>query len=120
MERIAVDVLGPLPMTDSGNQYILLAQDYFTKWPEAFPVPDQQASTVADVLVNEFFSRFGVPMELHTDQGRNFESELFQEVYLLLGIKKTRIKKTIFVLESKRNPTFPRARTHMYKSWKNR
>ena len=90
MERIAVDVLGPLPMTDSGNQYILLAQDYFTKWPEAYPLPDQQATTVANVLVNQFFSRFGVPMELHTDQGRNFESTVFQEVCALLDICKTR------------------------------
>ena len=47
MKRIAIDVLGPLPKTDSGNQYLLIAQDYFTKWPEAFALPDQQAVTVA-------------------------------------------------------------------------
>ncbi len=90
MERIAIDVLGPLPRTESGNQYILIAQDYFTKWPEAFALPDQQALTVAEVLVNKFFTRFGIPMELHSDQGRNFESETFQEVCRLLGINKTR------------------------------
>lgn len=90
MERIAVDVLGPLPKTDSGNQYILIAQDYFTKWPEAFALPNQQAATVAEVLVNQFFTRFGIPMELHSDQGRNFESETFREVCRLLGINKTR------------------------------
>lgn len=56
MERIAVDVLGPLPKTDAGNQYILIAQDYFTKWPEAFPIADQQVTTVAEVLVNQFFT----------------------------------------------------------------
>ena len=90
MERIAIDVLGPLPKTDLGNQYILVAQDYFTKWPEAFALPDQQAVTVAEVLVNQFFTRFGIPMEMHSDQGRNFESETFQEVCRLLGINKTR------------------------------
>lgn len=68
MERVAIDVLGPLPKTDSGNEYILIAQDYFTKWPEAFAIPNQQKKTVAEVLVNEFFSRFGVPIELHSDQ----------------------------------------------------
>ena len=98
MERVAVDVLGPLPRTDAGNQYILIAQDYFTKWPEAFPIPDQQAMTVAEVLVSQFFTRFGVPVELHSDQGRNFEAETFQETCRLLGIHKTRT--TPYHLES--------------------
>ena len=90
MEWVTVDVLGPLPKTNDGNQYIIIAQDYFTKWPEAFPVPDQKATSVADVLVNQFFTRFGIPQELHSDQGRNFESEVFQDVCKLLGIHKTR------------------------------
>ena len=91
MERVAVDVLGPLLKTNDGNQYIFIAQDYFTKWPEAFPVPDQKATTVADVLVNQLFTRFGIPQELHSHQGRNFESEVFQDVCKLLRIHKTRI-----------------------------
>ena len=90
MERVAIDVLGPLPKTDLENQYLLIAQDYFTKWPEAFVLLDQQAVTVAEVLVNQFFTRFGIPMEMHSDQGRNSESETFQEVCRLLGINKTR------------------------------
>ena len=65
IERVAVDVLGSLPKTESGNEYILIAQDYFTMWVEAFALPNQQATTVAEVLVNQFFCRFGVPMELH-------------------------------------------------------
>ena len=72
LERIAVDGLGPLPVSDSGNKYLLIVVDYFTKWPEAYPLPNQEASTVADILVREFVSRFGVPMKLHSDQGRNF------------------------------------------------
>ena len=80
MERVSVDVLGPLPKTSDGNQYIIIEQEYFTKWPEAFPVPDQKAFTVAEVLVNQFFTRFGIPQELHSDQGRNFGSEVFQEL----------------------------------------
>ena len=90
MERVAIDVLGPLPKTEGGNEYILIAQDYFTKWVEAFPLPNQQATTVAEVLVNQFFCRFGVPMELHSDQGRNFESIIFQEICKLLQITKNR------------------------------
>ena len=43
MERIATDILGPLPETRTGNRYILVIGDYFTKWPEAFAIPDQTA-----------------------------------------------------------------------------
>lgn len=67
MERVAIDVLGPLPETDAGNHYILIAQDYFTKWPKAFAIPDQRAETVAEVLVSDFFIRFGAPVGLQSD-----------------------------------------------------
>ncbi|GFW69613.1 retrovirus-related Pol polyprotein from transposon 412 [Trichonephila clavipes] len=50
-ERIAFDILGPLPRSSDGNNNILVAMDYFPKWPEAYPIPDQEASTVAEVLV---------------------------------------------------------------------
>ena len=53
---------------------------YFTKWPEADALPDGEAKTVATVLVREFICRFGTQLELHSDQGRNFESELIKEM----------------------------------------
>ena len=71
-ERIAIDVLGPLPVSENGNKYLLIAQDYFTKWIEAYPLPNQEAITIAEVLVRELIARFGVPMSLHSDQGREF------------------------------------------------
>ena len=90
MERVGVDITGPFPVTSSGNRFILVAMDYFTKWPEAYPLPNHEATTVARALVDGFFSRFGVPKELHSDQGREFESKTFHEICKLLGIKKTR------------------------------
>ncbi|KAJ8352284.1 hypothetical protein SKAU_G00237600 [Synaphobranchus kaupii] len=90
MERVGVDVLGPFHVTDSGNRCILVAMDYFTKWPEAFAIPDQSAATTAERLVEEMFTRFGAPAELHSDQGRNFESQLMAEVCKRLGVTKTR------------------------------
>ena len=90
MERIALDVMGPLPETDSGNKYILVVGDYFTKWTEAYALPNQEAKTVATVMMEEFVCRYGVPLQIHTDQGRNFESALFKEVCRLLNIDKTR------------------------------
>lgn len=89
-ERIAIDVAGPFPKTNDGNKYILVAIDYFSKWPEAYAIPNQEASTVAKVLVDNMFTRFGVPLEIHSDQGRNFESNVFKSICEVLGIKKTR------------------------------
>ncbi|XP_023193030.1 UPF0524 protein C3orf70 homolog isoform X1 [Xiphophorus maculatus] len=90
MERVAVDVMGPLPRSDKGNCYVLSAIDYFTKWPEAYAIPDQEAETVADALLGGFISRFGVPDIIHSDQGRNFESRVFSVMCSRLGIQKTR------------------------------
>ncbi|KAF8791291.1 Transposon Ty3-G Gag-Pol polyprotein like [Argiope bruennichi] len=73
-ERIAFDILGPLPRSSDGNKSILVVMDYFTKWHEAYPIPDQEAPTVAEILVQNWISRYGVPPQLHFDQGRNFDS----------------------------------------------
>lgn len=89
-ERIAMDVAGPFPVTDTGNRYVLVVMDYFSKWPEVYAIPNQEAKTVAEVFLKNWVSRFGVPLELHSDQGRNFESEVFKELCEVLGIKKTR------------------------------
>ncbi|GBL72222.1 Retrovirus-related Pol polyprotein from transposon 412 [Araneus ventricosus] len=62
----------------------------YTKWPEAIPIPDQEASTVAEELVRSWISCYGVPMILHSDQGTNFNSALFTKLCELLGILKTR------------------------------
>ena len=80
LERIAVDITGPFVKSAQGNKYLLVVMDYYTKWPEAYPLPNQEATTVARVLVNEFVCRYGVPLELHSDQGRNFESKVFREM----------------------------------------
>ncbi|KAJ8356847.1 hypothetical protein SKAU_G00196410 [Synaphobranchus kaupii] len=73
VERVAIDVLGPFPRTPRGNRFVIVAMDYFSKWPEAYAVPDQEAAMVFEALIEGMFSRFGVPAELHSDQGRNFE-----------------------------------------------
>ena len=90
MERMAIDILGELPQTHNGNKYILVISDYFTKWTESLPMPNMVACTVAKLLVENVFCRFGIPRKLHSDQGRQFESKLFQEMCKLLDIDKTR------------------------------
>lgn len=90
MERVALDIMGPLNETDRHNRYVLVVQDYFSKWVEAYPLPDEQAVTVAEVFTSEWVCRFGAPQTLHSDQGTNFESQVFQKMCELLGIEKTR------------------------------
>ena len=89
-QRIAMDILGPLPVTPTGNRYILVVGDYYSKWVEAYPIPDQEAVTCANKLTHEWICRQGCPTILHSDQGRNFESKVMAEVCSLLGIDKTR------------------------------
>ena len=90
MERVHLDFLGPLPKTAKGNEYVLMMVDQFTKWIECIALPTQTAEETATAAVNEFFARFGYPFEIFTDQGRNFESELFRKVCDLLHIHKAR------------------------------
>lgn len=87
-EMVAVDVL-EVPMTARGNRYLLVIQDYFTKWLEAIPMTNQTAECVTAKLVDTF-SRFGLPDILPSDQGSNFESTLLSSMCKAFGIKKSR------------------------------
>lgn len=53
-ERIGVDITGPFHITDSGNRVMLVVMDYFTKWPEVSALPNEEASTVAKALVDNY------------------------------------------------------------------
>ncbi|MDD9818054.1 MAG: RNase H-like domain-containing protein, partial [Gammaproteobacteria bacterium] len=88
---VSTDIVGPFPCTKRGNKYVLTVTCGLTKWVEAFPIPNQEAQTVANILVNEVICRYGVPETLHSDQGTNFESSLFQEVCKQLGIHRSHI-----------------------------
>ena len=90
LDRIGLDIIGPLPQTKRRNKYLLVVGDCFTCWMEAYHIPQQNAEMIADKLVNEFISRFGVPLEVHTDQGRHFDGKFFAEICKLLETTKTR------------------------------
>ena len=87
-QMLAVDVL-EVPMSGHGNRYLLVLQDYFTKWAEAVPMPDQTAERIVRALI-DIFSRFGIPEILHSDQGRNFESTILKKTCAAFGIVKSR------------------------------
>ena len=88
-ERIAAD-LTELPTTSRGNRYVLVVMDYFTKYVNLFPLPDQKATTVAKCLFDGYIRQHGIPESIHTDQGRQFEAQLIQSLCQELGIAKTR------------------------------
>ncbi len=80
-----MDIVGPLPMTERKNRYVLTLMDMATRYPEALPLRRIDTETVADALI-QFFARFGLPKELLSDRGSNFTSQLMKEVNKRLGI----------------------------------
>ena len=87
-EMIAVDILEVL-LSYNNSRYLLVVQDYFTKWATAIPLPDQTAVRITAELV-KLFSMFGVPEILHSDQGRNFESTILRQTLEAFGVSKSR------------------------------
>ena len=85
-----MDIIDVCEPTLDGYSYILVIADYFSKWTEAFPIKDKCADTVADVLVDKIILRFGMPLVIHSDQGREFENGLIESLCSLLGCVKTR------------------------------
>ena len=77
-ERVGVDFIGPLPVTDKGNRYIITAIDYFPRWPEAKAVSNATAETAVEFLYEEIICRYGLVKYFHTDRGTHFNNELMQ------------------------------------------
>lgn len=85
-DKVHIDLVGPLPHSN-GCQYLLTCVDCFTRWPEAIPLVDSTAETVARAFVQVWISRFGIPSTVTTDRGRQFESNLWKAFTHLLGTK---------------------------------
>ena len=91
--HVHIDLVGPLPPSN-GNTYLLTCIDRYTRWPEAIPLTDMSAETVAKAFIERWIAVFGAPDIITTDRGRQFESQLFRELMKLLGT--TRIRTTSY------------------------
>ena len=89
MERVHMDMLDPFPPSEQGNKYILVMVDQFTKWVEIHALPDITAVQTAKYAMDQFFSRFGTPLQIHTDQGGNFDGNVMKALCHLYCIAKT-------------------------------
>jgi hypothetical protein len=89
-QLVQIDIKGPLPRSTDGNAYILSMCDAFSKWMETAALAAIDAVTVAEALLKAVVLRHGAPQVLHSDQGRQFESDVFTRLCERLGVEKTR------------------------------
>ena len=88
-DSLHVDIVGPLPPSQ-GYTYLFTCVDRYTRWPEAIPMADATADSCARALLSGWVSRFGVPLTIISDQGSQFESDLWRELMHLLGTTRHR------------------------------
>ena len=86
MAKLSLDLSGPYPKSMSGNKYIIAFVDWFSGWPEAFAVPDKTADTVAHLLIEEIFPRFGCPLQIVTDNGTENVNKVVKDTMQSLNI----------------------------------
>jgi len=87
---VSMDLVGPLPKSSSSNEYILTIIDHLTMWLEAYPLPDKSGNEISKVLTQQFFPAHGLPLEILTDQGREFIMGSVANVCKSLGIQRIR------------------------------
>jgi len=86
-QMLAADIL-EVPVSHCNDRYLLVVMDYFTKWAEVVPLQDQTAALISSAFI-KICCYFDIPDVLHSDQGRNFESQLFHDVLTTFGIQKS-------------------------------
>ena len=87
-EKVAIDIVGPImPRSESGARFIVVCQDYFSKWPELVSLPSTETAVIQQWLFDDVFCRHGFPSEIVTDQGTQWMSASFRQFCEKLGIK---------------------------------
>ena len=87
-DRVAMDIVDMSVTTENGNRHVLVIFDCFSRWTEACPLLNKMAVAIADTFFKLIICHFSIPAVIHSDQGREFENQLMQELCLLLGAHK--------------------------------
>jgi len=88
--RIHADLFGPMLAAGRQHKYILCITDAFTKYAIVTPVENKEAETVAKAIFSEWFCKFGIPAQIHTDGGKEFVNKLSRELFDLLNVEHTK------------------------------
>ena len=88
-DRVAMDILGPLPTTHDGNRYVIVFSDYYTGWPEAYALPSVEAPRIAQLLVDEILARHSAPRTLLSDRGSNFLASIVKSICDIMNTRRT-------------------------------
>ena len=86
-DRLAMDIVSLPP--SNGYDKVLVIVDYFSKWVEAFPIRNKNASTIASILYQEIYSRYGPPSYLHSDRGTEFISQVVHQLSQISSVYQT-------------------------------
>ncbi len=86
---MAFDVIDPLPIRANGNRFILTMIDYFSKWAEAYALPNHKAETVAYFIVKRWIAHHGIPVRIHRDNAPKFRRHVITQLKKMLGMKGT-------------------------------
>ena len=89
-EKVQMDLVGPLPTTESGNVYMLTWQDCLSKYSGAIPLKIIDASHIAVAFAENFICIFGCPETIQTDQGSQFMSRIMTAFATLFKIRQYR------------------------------
>ena len=88
-EVLYLDLVGPMPETDKGDKYIMTMQDGFSRYCTAATIPNKEAATVANALLDAWVTKHGCPVRIHTDQGREWHNAIWHQLCERLQIAKT-------------------------------
>ena len=86
-ELMGMDILTDLKVTKNGNKHIVVLTDYYTKWPEAFAIPNHEAETLAKIIVTKIMSRHGAPERIITDRAQDFMADVYRQITELINTK---------------------------------
>ena len=88
MDLVCVDFTKVDPLKDS-KENILVLTDAFTKFSQAFVIPNQKVITVAKILVDKWFYVCSIPACIHSDKGHSFDNEIMSHLYAMYGVEQS-------------------------------